>query len=328
LVLTQKQKIGLGVGAAAAAVVAGTVAVVAAKPSAPPTPSPGGEVEIIVKKLRYPKGVKYPLIPADVSVEIRGRALKGIPPPDMTLTCEWWRTETAAWAELFHAAIPAVELNTLQTTAPHLFSPADLKEDTTYDWGDWKVRGKLELENVIGYWGPPETGSLSSETPFMMGRIPHGPSPSVFPPLEPSYPAHVTATGTVSTGDLAPIPDAEMSLLIEKLVAGTWVTAARTDFGAVPAGTTKTIFLDDTEGGEWTTRAMTILTNPLGAVSPLSATATYLCGEAPVGEIEVPPPAKSWGKTAQCKICGAPLKVTLPKTRCAKCGSTYRVKAR
>ena len=151
----------MGGVAAASLIIAG----VAAARAAPPGPGPAGAVSITVTKRRMPRG--YPLLPADVTVTLTGKALTGAPAPDMTLEV-LGLAKDGTYKQLAIETFPIVILNTPYVNT-NGFDAAYLSGKLNTGWGSNTVKGKITLTNIIGTW----TKETSPVT-FVLGIAPTG----------------------------------------------------------------------------------------------------------------------------------------------------------
>ena len=166
--VTKAQKAALGLLGVAAGV-GGVYALskALAKPTPTPTPTPAGAVSI---KVEYPRRLRYPALPYDVTIRVTGRATAGIPAPDMTLYIDLIGERLASWTEVGSYTFPAVKLNSdYQYTV--ILKPDDVKNrgysDTGY--GSFKARGRMTLKNIVG-----SKDYMTSEAPFALGVPPEG----------------------------------------------------------------------------------------------------------------------------------------------------------
>jgi len=307
MVLTKNQKVGLAVGSVAAAAVAvGTGIALAKKPPTLPPGGAAGEVSLIITKRRmgYPSS-----LPADVTFTVNGKALTGIPAPDMKLSVELMGENVPGWVEI-HSwdIIPAVPLNVVQTRTK-TFTPADFltKGYSATGYGSFKARARIQLMNPVGTWG-----KYTAEGAFSLGVTPVGSCGIAL------LQGMVRLTGNASAGD--PPPDLKMSLYDTYPEAP---IASSPLYPAVPLNTPKTFeyTIPATLTGKHTYWGVTTLSNVV-VPAGLNFESARIIVEPPTGEIT------TGLAKARCKVCGSPLKVALPRTRCSKCGSTYKVKTR
>ena len=163
----QKAVLGLlGVAAGTGGIYALSKAL--AKPApAPTTTTAGGAVSI---KVEYPRRLRYPALPYDVTITVKGRATAGVPAPDMYLYIDLVGERLTSWFQASSITYSAVALNTDYTLVLKL-TPTDIKNlgysDTGY--GSFKARGRMTLKNIVG-----SKDYMTSEAPFALGVPPEG----------------------------------------------------------------------------------------------------------------------------------------------------------
>jgi hypothetical protein len=166
--VTRAQKVTLGLLGVAAGV-GGIYALSKAwaKPAPAPTPTAGGTVSI---KVEYPRRLRYPALPYDVTITVKGRATAGVPAPDMYLYIDLVGERLTSWFQASSITYSAVALNTDYALVLKL-TPTDVKNlgysDTGY--GSFKARGRMTLKNIVG-----SKDYMTSEAPFALGVPPEG----------------------------------------------------------------------------------------------------------------------------------------------------------